>query len=189
MEEQDKNLENPTLETEQDDLSLDDAALAAEAEQGTDNNSDDKNKLPEDVEGLKKMLEKKQKTISQLYKRMKTAEAKTVPPKPATNPGQGEPVTKSKDFYTKEESQFLMAGHDDEELEVINMLMEKRKLSFADAQKDKIYLALVDRKKAEERAQKAALGASSGQKSKNQSTFKAGMTEAQHREAWNKQRE
>lgn len=182
MQEHDEDIvQNQTVETGEEDISLDEAAEAAESEENGETSNED----TDDVEALKEKLAKVQKTNKQLFKRYKEIKEKAAA-KPATNSGQPakNPAPKSQGSLTEDEIVFLTAGHSKQELETVRMIMKGKGVSFEEALVDPVYEAVSASKAAKEKSEKAALGASSPNRNKQQSGFKANMTEAEHKAAW-----
>lgn len=187
MEEQLNELESQTLETGEEDTTLDDAALAAESEESDESSEEEQ---ADDVDSLKAQVAKLKKTNQQLYKRVKESKNKT--DKSATNSDNkpSKPSTqKSGQGLSEDEIVFLAGGGSKEELGTIRMLMKHKSISFDEARKDPIYEAVVKQNEAKKKSEEAALGSSSpGRKKPKETLFKPGMTKAQHKEAWLKSR-
>jgi len=96
-------------------------------------------------------------------------------------------VSTDKPFSRQEAEELLLKsqGVDDKRIENLRTIARAKGVGMLDAQKDELYIALDSKLKADEKAQKATLGASKGS-GRGEAPKKDNLTRDEHQEQWRK---
>lgn len=95
-----------------------------------------------------------------------------------------EPSDNSEQVDNLDIAQFFSQGNTKEDYNDVLAVMRGRNLSFEEAQKDPMYVALKEKKAQDERREKAQMGASKPGMGAQDTTFKPGMTKDDHKKEW-----
>lgn len=144
----------------------------------------------DDVEDLKEQLEREREARRQLTARAKKAEEqlKSMSSQTTQKPVQ-KPSQNINNSLTAEdvETRILKAqGVKEDELVMLKKIASVNGTGIIEAQTDEIFLSYKDRKEAQEKAEKAKLGASrsSGSVKKEKSFTSSGLSKEEHKEMW-----
>lgn len=136
----------------------------------------------DDVEALKEALKKEKTAKQQILARAKKAEAQLKEKKPAESFTNNNTPT-----HEDVETKILKAqGVSDDEIEYLKKLSKLNNTSIIEAQSDDIFKAFKSKKEAEEKAEKAKLGASrgSGSQKRDKNFNSKGLSDDEHKELW-----
>ena len=125
--------------------------------------------------------EKLQATNKRLFERAKKAEAELKELKKAP------PKVQTAQTEDRDELRLIAKGLSDEEIEQAKVIAKGKGISLAESLKDSMFIAYQKELKEQQRKEKAKLGASKGSnQSGDETLIKSGMSEAEHKEVWNK---
>lgn len=141
----------------------------------------------EDVEALKEQIEKQRIANQQILARAKKAEAenKTLKGKPA----EATQISNNLSSEDVEVSILKAQKVSEDEIAYLKKLAKVNGTSIIDAQNDEIYLGWKAKKEADEKSEKAKLGASrgSGSVKKEKTINSPGLSDEEHKALWKEQ--
>ena len=170
-----ENIEE-TQDENQDSLNTD-----LELDQEDEGSDNQEASTDEDAEAIKESLTKAQAKVAELEAKNRElfARAKRAGSKPK------ESIT-NKPADNIDVIEFFSKGNTKEDYNKLQVIMRGSGLSMEEAQKDPLYQSYKEKKDRELRDEKAQIAGSKSSTAKNDNSFKAGMTEEEHKQAWAK---
>jgi hypothetical protein len=97
-------------------------------------------------------------------------------------------INQNSDSISREEVVLMTQGFDDEDLTKLGVIAKGLGITLTEAKSDPMFEAYLDKKKAEIKKKKAAMGASKGSGATQQDgiDFNRPMTDEEHKAAWKK---
>lgn len=142
-----------------------------------------------DVEKLKeinkKLFERSKKAEDQRREAKRKAKELETELASLKGDGGGKKSIKKDDVADPEELRLIAKGMDDIEIEQLTVLSKGLGISRVEAMKNEMFISFQAKRKADAEKEEARIGASRGSgTAKEKQVFKPGMTEADHKKAW-----